>query len=267
MSRILKSDKLNRTTVGVNLSPSLFDNHLTFNINYKLASSATNFAGASIAATGVLVDADSVGVADASVDSVAIGAGAASSSFEDDCDQTTKASSAIPTITAITTRLDAPCCGLAAGAGVAGRTGATGAAARGADEVTGTAGTLTVAAEDLFAAAFFFATRFLGAAFLATAFFATLFFATAFLATLFAGFLAAAFLIVLLAAGFLAALFFLATAFFAAGFLATAFLAGAFFVAFLATFFFTATLTPWVAVRAQVTHSDKPRLPQRLEHF
>jgi hypothetical protein len=53
----------------------------------------------------------------------------------------------------------------------------------------------------------------------------------------------------------------------AAFFLATAFLAGAFFVAFLATFFFTATLTPWVAVRAQVTHSDKPRLPQRLEHF
>jgi hypothetical protein len=47
----------------------------------------------------------------------------------------------------------------------------------------------------------------------------------------------------------------------AAAFFATTFLAGAFFVAFLATFFFTATLTPWVAVRAQVTHSDKPRLP------
>jgi iron complex outermembrane receptor protein len=41
---VLRSDKLNRTTVGVNLSPSLFDNHLTININYKLASSATNFA-------------------------------------------------------------------------------------------------------------------------------------------------------------------------------------------------------------------------------
>ena len=43
-SGILKSDKLNRTTVGVNVSPSLFDNHLTVNINYKLAASKTNFA-------------------------------------------------------------------------------------------------------------------------------------------------------------------------------------------------------------------------------
>ena len=128
---------------------------------------ATNFAGASIAATAAPLDVDSVGVGEASVvalgsvDADAVGIGAASSLSEDDCDQTTKANSAIPTITAITTRLDAPCCGLAAGA--AGRVGATGAAARGADEVTGTAGTRTVAAEDLLAAAFL-ATRFFGAA-------------------------------------------------------------------------------------------------------
>ena len=43
-SGILRSDKLNRTTVGVNVSPTLFDNHLTVNINYKLASSKSNFA-------------------------------------------------------------------------------------------------------------------------------------------------------------------------------------------------------------------------------
>ena len=144
--------------------------------------SATNFAGASIAATAAPLDADSVGVAETSVealgsaDAVAVGIGAASSSsLVDDCDQTTKANSAIPTITAITTRLEAPCCGLVtAAAGRAGAVGATGAEARGADEVTGTAGTLTVVAEDLLAAAFL-ATRFFGAAFLATAFFAAFF--------------------------------------------------------------------------------------------
>ena len=43
-SGILRSDKLNRTTVGVNVSPTLFDNHLTLNVNYKLAASKTNFA-------------------------------------------------------------------------------------------------------------------------------------------------------------------------------------------------------------------------------
>jgi len=43
-SGILRSDKLNRTTVGVNVSPTLFDNHLTVNLNYKLASSQTTFA-------------------------------------------------------------------------------------------------------------------------------------------------------------------------------------------------------------------------------
>jgi hypothetical protein len=31
--------------------------------------------------------------------------------------------------------------------------------------------------------------------------------------------------------------------------------------AFFAVDFFTATVTPWVAVRTQVTHSDRPRLP------
>lgn len=227
--------------------------------------SATNFDGASTAEVIVPLEADSVGVADTSavadgsLDAEVVGIGAASSFFEDDCDQTTNARSAIPTITAITTRLDAPCCGFATAAEATGRTGATGATARGAADVTGTAGTLTDAVEVRLAAAFL-TTRLFGAAFLATAFFATAFLATFLTAAFLTGFLATAFLIVFLAAGFFAALFFLATAFFATGFLAATFLAGAFFVAFLATLFFTATFTPWVAVRAQVTHSDKPRL-------
>jgi hypothetical protein len=34
-----------------------------------------------------------------------------------------------------------------------------------------------------------------------------------------------------------------------------------------ALFFFTATMTPWIAVRTQITYVDKARLPQPLEHF
>ncbi len=41
---VLKTDQLKRTTVGVNLSPTFFDNHLTVNLNYKLASSESRFA-------------------------------------------------------------------------------------------------------------------------------------------------------------------------------------------------------------------------------
>ncbi len=41
---VLKTDQLKRTTVGVNLNPTLFDNHLTINLNYKLSSSKSNFA-------------------------------------------------------------------------------------------------------------------------------------------------------------------------------------------------------------------------------
>jgi iron complex outermembrane receptor protein len=41
---VLRTDQLKRTTIGVNLSPTFFDNHLSLNINYKLASSASRFA-------------------------------------------------------------------------------------------------------------------------------------------------------------------------------------------------------------------------------
>lgn len=41
---VLKTDNLQRNTVGVNLSPNLLDNHLSLNINYKLASSSSRFA-------------------------------------------------------------------------------------------------------------------------------------------------------------------------------------------------------------------------------
>ena len=41
---VLKTDELKRTTVGFNLNPTLFDNHLTVNLNYKLSSSASRFA-------------------------------------------------------------------------------------------------------------------------------------------------------------------------------------------------------------------------------
>ncbi len=41
---VLKTDELKRTTVGVNLNPTLLDNHLTINLNYKLSSSSSRFA-------------------------------------------------------------------------------------------------------------------------------------------------------------------------------------------------------------------------------
>lgn len=41
---VLKTDELKRTTIGVNLNPTLFDNHLTVNFNYKLSSSNSRFA-------------------------------------------------------------------------------------------------------------------------------------------------------------------------------------------------------------------------------
>jgi iron complex outermembrane receptor protein len=41
---VLKTDELKRTTVGVNLAPTFFDNHLSINLNYKLASSESRFA-------------------------------------------------------------------------------------------------------------------------------------------------------------------------------------------------------------------------------
>ena len=41
---VLKTDQLKRTTVGLNLSPTFFDNHLSLNVNYKLANSASRFA-------------------------------------------------------------------------------------------------------------------------------------------------------------------------------------------------------------------------------
>ncbi len=41
---VLKTDDLKRTTIGVNLSPTFFDNHLSLNVNYKLANSASRFA-------------------------------------------------------------------------------------------------------------------------------------------------------------------------------------------------------------------------------
>jgi iron complex outermembrane receptor protein len=41
---ILKTDELKRTTVGINLNPTLFDNHLSINLNYKLSNSESRFA-------------------------------------------------------------------------------------------------------------------------------------------------------------------------------------------------------------------------------
>ena len=41
---VLKTDQLKRTTVGLNLSPTFFDNHLSVNLNLKLSSSQSRFA-------------------------------------------------------------------------------------------------------------------------------------------------------------------------------------------------------------------------------
>jgi hypothetical protein len=191
---------------------------------------ATNLVGASTAVTAAedsegsaVADsvgsavADSVGSADCEIE----GAGVADSSESElDFDQTIIATKTIPTTTANTTRLDAPCfaegadtdlgaTGVAAGAGVA----------SGRNDVTCTVGAETRDEEVLLA--LFLTTRFAGAFF--ETFLAVLFF-TARLAVVF------------LAVVFLAADFF-ATVFFAAAFFAGAFLA----TFFAALFFFTAT--------------------------
>ena len=41
---VLKTDQLKRSTVGLNLSPTFFDNHLSVNLNLKLSSSQSRFA-------------------------------------------------------------------------------------------------------------------------------------------------------------------------------------------------------------------------------
>jgi TonB-linked SusC/RagA family outer membrane protein len=41
---VLKTDELKRTTVGLNITPTLFDNHLSINLNYKLSNSESRFA-------------------------------------------------------------------------------------------------------------------------------------------------------------------------------------------------------------------------------
>ena len=178
---------------------------------------ATNLVGASTAVTAAedsegSAVADSVGSADCEIE----GAGVADSSESElDFDQTIIATKTIPTTTANTTRLDAPCfaegadtdlgaTGVAAGAGVA----------SGRNDVTCTVGAETRDEEVLLA--LFLTTRFAGA-----------FFET-FLAVLF---FTARFAVVFLAADFLATVFF-AAAFFAGAFLATF---------FAALFFFTAT--------------------------
>jgi len=220
-------------------------NQRSFNPSVLL--SATNFDGASTADTAGadadslgVADADSLGVADAEID----GAGAAASSpFEPDFDQTIAARMTIPATTRTTTRLEVPCLGLAVGFGAEFEAGATGVAA------TGVAKTLTLGVTERTDA--FLTTRFT-AAFLATFFFGAAFLATAFLVALF--------LTTRFAAAFFATLFF-------ATFL-TVRLAGAFLATFLAgLFFFTATITPWIAVRTQITRVDRTRLPQPPEHF
>jgi len=41
---VLKTDELKRNTIGLNLNPTLLNNHLTINVNYKLSLSNSNFA-------------------------------------------------------------------------------------------------------------------------------------------------------------------------------------------------------------------------------
>jgi hypothetical protein len=163
--------------------------------------SATNFEGASTAATVAVADdsalADVEGVASAVGSALIDGAGIAPSSFFDpDCDQTIIAKRIIPTTTALRTVLDVPCFGATDGLDAcADFTGAGVVVTFTRDEVLipprGTGGTTIVDAE-LFLATFlvvffadflaadFFATAFLATAFLAVDFFATDFFATAF---------------------------------------------------------------------------------------
>ena len=203
------------------------------NLSPSAVRRATKLVGASTEDTAAPDDALSEGVAVSAADSdavaVAVSAGAAASSLPDDLDQTTSARRTIPTITAVTTRFEAPCFGL----------GATGVvdAARGAGAVetltrlrelrsSGTGGTTTRDAEDLRAEDFL----------------------TAFLAVFFAADFLTAFFAVVLRATVFFAVDFLAEDLRATDFLAT-FLAADFFAGdFFAVFFFTATWTPWITV-------------------
>ena len=205
--------------------------------------SATNFVGASTAATAAVSDGEADAVSVGSADCEIEGAGAAASSpFDPDLDQTIAASKTIPMTTANTTRLDAPCFGTATGFGAAGLTGGTVAVGR--DVINGTGGIEILDAAAL--EALFFAVR------LAGAFFAT-FLATLFVAAFFAGAFFADFLATLFFTTRFAVVFFFAADFFAGAFLATF---------FAALFFFTATITPWIAVRTLITYVYGTRLPQ-----
>ena len=208
--------------------------------------SATNFDGASTEATAAGVsDGEAEAVCVGSADCEIEGAGAAASSpFDPDLDQTIAASKTIPTTTAKTTRLDAPCLGAAIGFAAFGLATDGDVTGAGRDDVRGTGGTEILEVEVLDA---LFLTARLAGAFLAV-----------FLATFFvAAFLAGAFL-----ATRLAVVFFLAADFFTA-FFGAAFFAGAFLATFFAAlFFFTATITPWIAVRTLITCVYRTRLPQ-----
>ena len=149
----------------------------------------------------------------------------------------------IPATTKKITRPEVACLGVATGLGAkaTGVAGVVETATRGAAELAVDLFTLRLAGAflaTLFLAADFFTTRF-AVLFLATLFFTTLFFAELFFAELF----------------------------FAAAFFTTRF-AGAFLATLLAElFFFTATMTPWIAVRTRWTHVYGSRLPQPPKHF
>ncbi len=153
----------------------------------------------------------------------------------------------IPATTKKITRPEVACLGVATGLGAkaTGVAGVVETATRGAAELPTDLFTLRLAGAflvTLFFAADFFTTRF------AVLFFVTLFFTTLFFAEL-----------------FFAAAFF--TTRFAVDFFTTRF-AGAFLATLLAElFFFTATMTPWIAVRTRWTHVYGSRLPQPPKHF
>ena len=154
----------------------------------------------------------------------------------------------IPATTKKITRPEVACLGVATGLGAkaTGVAGVVETATRGAAELAVDLFTLRLAGAflaTLFLAADFFTTRF-AVLFLATLFFTTLFFAELFFTELF-----------------------FAELFFAAAFFTTRF-AGAFLATLLAElFFFTATMTPWIAVRTRWTHVYGSRLPQPPKHF
>lgn len=153
----------------------------------------------------------------------------------------------IPATTKKITRPEVACLGVATGLGAkaTGVAGVVETATRGAAELPVDLFTLRLTGAFLallFLAADFFTAR-LAVLFFATLFFTTLFFAELFFATL-----------------FFATLFFVVA-------LTTRF-AGAFLATLLAElFFFTATMTPWIAVRTRWTHVYDSRLPQPPKHF